>query len=242
MTSTVGEDRLRATPELVAEFATVSERFEVATPDEILDWSISRFADRLTMGTAFGPEGMSLIARLAKLDRKIHIFNLETGYQFEETLALRAQVKQRYGIAVELMRPELTVEQYEAKHGGPLYKSDPDQCCRDRKTSVLQRAIAGRHAWISGIRRDETPDRQRTPIVGFDKFGLVKICPLANVSKAEVWKFITDHDVPYNPLHDQGYPSIGCWPCTRAVLFGQDQRLGRWNGTEKTECGLHTLE
>ena len=142
-----------------------------------------------------------------------------------------------------MMKPELTVEQYEAKHGGPVYKSNPDQCCGDRKLAVLKRAIVGKQAWISAIRRDQSPDRARAPIVGWDKkFNLVKINPLANQTKSDIWNYISDNDVPYNPLHDQGYPSIGCWPCTRAVLFGGDERAGRWDGFAKTECGLHSLD
>jgi phosphoadenosine phosphosulfate reductase len=135
------------------------------------------------------------------------------------------------------------VEEYEQTHGGPLYRKDPDRCCFDRKLTVLREAISGMHAWASAIRRDQSPDRARAPIVGWDaKFQLVKVSPLANWTKREVWKMITDHDIPYNPLHDQGYPSVGCRPCTRAVLFGEDDRAGRWSGVAKTECGLHSLE
>jgi phosphoadenosine phosphosulfate reductase len=152
-------------------------------------------------------------------------------------------VRERYGIDVELKRPKLTVEEYEAEHGGPVYKTNPNQCCADRKLSLLHAAADGMHAWASAIRRDQSPDRARAPIVGWDKkFGLAKVSPLANWKKQDVWKFITDHDVPYNPLHDQGYPSVGCWPCTRAVMFGEDERAGRWSGFAKTECGLHSLD
>ena len=143
-----------------------------------------------------------------------------------------------------MLTPELSVPEYEALHGGPVYKTDPNKCCLDRKLSLLRRGAAGRKAWMSGIRRDQSVDRQRAAIVGWDaKFRLVKISPLANWTKKDVWKRIMEADVPYNPLHDRGYPSIGCWPCTRAVLAGEtDERAGRWSGTGKTECGLHTLE
>ncbi|HHK41453.1 MAG TPA: phosphoadenylyl-sulfate reductase, partial [Planctomycetaceae bacterium] len=124
-----------------------------------------------------------------------------------------------------------------------VYATDPDQCCRDRKLAVLTRAIEGMHAWASAIRRDQSPDRAKAPIVGWDrKFGLVKVSPLANWTKSQVWQFIVDHDVPYNPLHDRGYTSIGCRPCTRAVMAGDDERAGRWCGFAKTECGLHSLD
>jgi phosphoadenosine phosphosulfate reductase len=192
------------------------------------------------MATAFGPEGMTLIHMLAEIAPQTPIFNLDTGYQFAETLELRERVKQRYGIEVELKRPQLSVEEYEAQNGGPVYKTDPNRCCLERKLSLLHEAAQGLHAWASAIRRDQSPHRAAAPIAGWDKkFGLVKVSPLANWTKREVWRLITDHEIPYNPLHDQGYTSIGCWPCTRAVLFGEDERAGRWSGTEKTECGLH---
>ena len=195
------------------------------------------------MGTAFGPEGMVLIHMIAAIAPKLWIFNLDTGYQFPETLALRDEVAHRYGIEVELLKPDLTVAQYEQQHGGPLYKTNPHQCCFDRKVRVLQRAIADKRAWISAIRRDQSPDRAAAPIVGWDrKFSLVKVNPLANWTKKQVWNLITREKIPYNPLHDKGYTSIGCQPCTRAVLLGEDERAGRWSGFKKTECGLHTLE
>jgi phosphoadenosine phosphosulfate reductase len=228
------------TPELLAELKSKSDELETATPQEIIRWAADRFGPRLTMATAFGPEGCTILHMLSQVAPQTHVFNLDTGYQFQETLDLRDEVARRYGIEVELKRPELTVEEYERKHGGPLYKTDPDRCCFDRKVKVLRQAIVGFEAWMSAIRRDQSADRASAPIVGWDrKFGLVKVNPLANLTKSDVWKMITDHDVPYNPLHDQGYTSIGCRPCTRAVLFGEDERAGRWSGTAKTECGLH---
>ncbi len=229
------------TTDLQDELNAKSEELESASPQEILQWAVQRFAPRFTMATAFGPEGMVILHMLAEIAPDTPVFNLETGYQFEETLELRDRVARRYGIEVELKQPELTVEDYEALHGGPLYKTDPNRCCADRKLAVLRKAIVGMHAWASAIRRDQSPDRAKAPIVGWDKkFGLVKISPLANWTKQQVWKLITDHDIPYNPLHDQGYTSIGCWPCTRAVMFGEDDRAGRWSGFAKTECGLHS--
>lgn len=242
-TSESAPDRLDPTPELLAELSEQSESLESSHPREIIQWAIDRFGDRLTMGTAFGPEGMVILHMIAQIDPTMHVFNLDTGYQFKETLELRDRVADRYGIDVKLMRPELTVEEYERQHDGPLYKTNPNQCCFDRKIKVLHRAIEGKHAWISAIRRDQSTDRSKAAIIGWDKkFSLVKINPLANWTKQDVWRMVTGEDVPYNPLHDQGYTSIGCWPCTRAVMFGEDERAGRWSGTAKTECGLHSLD
>jgi len=236
-------EQLQPTPELLDELRRRSDQLEAATAQEILRWAVDRFAPRFTMATAFGPEGMVILHMLAEIAPDTPIFNLDTGYQFPETLELRERVKQRYGMEVEFKRPELTVEQYEQLHGGPLYKTKPDQCCAERKIRVLHAAVRGKHAWASGIRRDQSPDRAKAAIVSWDrKFSLVKVSPLANWTKKDVWKMIVDHDIPYNPLHDQGYTSVGCWPCTRAVMFGEDERAGRWSGFAKTECGLHTLD
>ena len=238
-----GDDQLRPTAELLDELDRKSAEFETASPMEILRWATDRFAPRFTMATAFGPEGMTIIHMLAEIAPQTPIFNLDTGYQFQETLDLRDRIAERYGIEVELKKPQLSVEAYENLHGGPLYKKDPNRCCADRKISLLGDAAKGMHAWASGIRRDQSPDRARAAIIGWDKkFEIVKVSPLATLTKQDVWKMIVDHDIPYNPLHDQGYPSVGCWPCTRSVLFGEDERAGRWSGTAKTECGLHTLD
>jgi phosphoadenosine phosphosulfate reductase len=232
---------LHPTDALLEELERESARLESATPQEILRWAVDRFAPRFTMATAFGPEGMAIIHMLAEIAPQTPVFNLDTGYQFAETLELRERVREKYGIEVEMKRPATTVEQYEAAHGGPVYKTDPNQCCFDRKLRVLQEAARGQYAWASAIRRDQSPDRAKAPIVGWDrKFQLVKVSPLANWTKKEVWSLIVDQGVPYNPLHDRGYPSIGCWPCTRSVMAGEDERSGRWSGFQKTECGLHS--
>ncbi len=228
--------------ELLAELDDVSARMESADPSDILRWASQRFAPKLTMATAFGPEGMVIIHMLAQVAPETFVFNLDSGYQFPETLQMRERVAERYGIQVELKRSELSVEAYERLHRGPLYQRNSDQCCFDRKIQVLRKAILGMDAWISAIRRDQSADRAEAPIVGWDKkFHLVKVNPLATWTSQQVWQMITDHDIPFNPLHDQGYTSIGCWPCTRPVLLGEDERAGRWSGTAKTECGLHSL-
>ena len=238
-----GFQRLTPTAELLEELAAASSRLENASPEEIVAWGVEHYAPYLTMATAFGPEGCVILAMLAKIAPETYVFNLDTGYQFQETLDLRDRIAEKYGIEVDLLTPDLSVAEYEALNGGPLYRTNPNQCCADRKIKTLERASEVMHAWMSGIRRDQSPDRAQAKIVGWDKkFGLVKISPLANWTKKDVWKRITDESVPYNPLHDQGYPSIGCWPCTRAVAAGEtDERAGRWSGMKKTECGLHSI-
>ena len=226
-----------------ADWTEVCERLEGQHPREILRWAVEMFHPRLTMATAFGPEGCVILDMLSEIEPKIRVFNLDTGYQFEETLALRDRIAERYGIEVEYVRSETSVAEYELNNRGPIYGSRPDQCCHDRKIVPLRQAILGYDAWISEIRADQSSHRAKAKLVGWDsKFELVKINPLLRWTKRDVWSYIVTRDVPYNPMHDQGYPSIGCWPCTKAVGMNEDERAGRWAGQAKTECGLHSLD
>lgn len=207
----------------------------------ILQWSVETYFPRLTVATAFGPESCCIIHMLAEIEPQVRIFNLDTGYQFPETLDMYRRMQDRYGIEIERVQPQQSVQEFESQHEGPLYKSSPDKCCHQRKVIPLQDALQGYDAWISGIRRDQSPFRKDTPALTRDKkFNLDKISPLIHWTKKDVWDFVSKHDIPYNPLHDQGYPSIGCWPCTRSVEEGTDERAGRWVGFNKTECGLHS--
>jgi phosphoadenosine phosphosulfate reductase len=214
-----------------------------ASPQEILRWAVEAYHPRLTMATAFGPEGCAIIHMLSEIEPKVRVFNLDTGYQFSETLELRDRIAARYGIEVELVRPDTTVAEYEAMNGGPLYVKNSNQCCHDRKIVPLRRAVEGYDAWISSIRADQSIHRAKASVVGWDaKFNLVKVNPLLSWTHRDVWAFVVANKVPYNPLHDQGYPSIGCWPCTKSVVPGGEEREGRWAGQAKTECGLHSLD
>lgn len=227
--------------ELLKELDQASRMLEHATPEEILTWAVDNYYPRFTMATGLGPEGCVIISMLAKIEPRVYIFNLDTGYQFPETLNLRDRIAEKYGIEVDLQKPDLSPEEYERLHGGPVYSTNSDRCCYDRKISVLHRVAVHFEAWATGIRRDQNANRADTPIVKWDKkFGLVKISPLAAWTKKDVWNRIVNEKVPYNLLHDRGYPSIGCQPCTRAVMPGEDERAGRWSGCAKTECGLHT--
>lgn len=219
----------------------LSYQMESRTPQQILRWAVHAYHPKLCMATAFGAEGCAIISMLADIEPDVHIFNLNTGYQFPETLDLREQLFEKYGILVKLVEAEESVEEMENRFGGPIHQTQPDECCRIRKVEPLRREVQGWSAWISAIRRQQTPHRAKSGIVEWDpKFNLVKINPLANWSRKELWDYIITHDVPYNPLHDRGYPSIGCAPCTRAVCEGEEERAGRWSGFSRTECGLHT--
>lgn len=221
-----------------------NRKLERAAPEQILRWAVDAYYPRLTMATAFGPEGCVIIDLLSRIEPKVRVFNLDTGYQFPETLQLRDRIAERYGIEVEWVRADASVAQYEAANCGPVYDRDPDRCCHDRKLVPLRRAVEGYDAWISSIRADQSTHRARADVVGWDaKFQLVKVNPLLRWTRRDVWAYLVAHDVPYNPLHDRGYPSVGCWPCTRAVGDGEtNERAGRWAGQAKTECGLHSLD
>lgn len=230
------------------ELKRFSDQFESATPQEVLRWAMLTYREKLTMSTAFGAHGCALIAMIAELREETGVtpdlFNIDTGYQFLETLELREDIQARYGIPIRLVRANETAKQMETRLGGPIYGGNPDLCCYLRKVLPMRTAVQGFDAWISAISRDQTPERATMPIIDTDpKFShLVKISPLANWTKDQVWEYIRANDVPTNPLHEQGYPSIGCWPCTKPVAEGEDDRAGRWAGLEKRECGLHLGE
>lgn len=224
-------------PELTPEAAA---ELEGRSPFEILKWAADRFAPRITFATGFGAEGCVLIDLIGRHHLPIDLFTLDTGLLFPETYDLWRRLESRYGILIRAVRPELSVEQQAARHGPGLWERDPDGCCHLRKVLPLQKALSGFDAWISAIRRQQTLDRARSQIVERDaRTSLIKVNPLATWTQRAVWSYLQAHEVPYNPLHDHGYASIGCWPCTSPVLAGEDPRAGRWRGRAKTECGLH---
>lgn len=223
-----------------AELATAAARLEGRPPDEVLAWAADRFAPRITLATAFGTEGCVLIDLIGRWRLPIDLFTLDTGLLFPETRALWRRLEERYGVTVRAVRPEQTVEEQAARHGDRLWEREPDRCCALRKVAPLDHALAGFDAWVTGIRRDQTLERARTRVVEADpRLGLVKINPLAGWTAAEVRAYVRAHDVPTNPLHERGYPSIGCMPCTTPVAAGEAARAGRWRGRAKRECGLH---
>jgi phosphoadenylyl-sulfate reductase (thioredoxin) len=197
-------------------------------------WPAIRF------GTGFGPEGCLLVDLIARHRLPVEIFTLDTGLLFPETYALWRRLQDRYGVVIHAVRPALTVAEQSARLGDRLWERDPDRCCAIRKLEPLRGALAGAQAWVTSIRRDQTHDRSAAVLAEWDeRFALVKVNPLAHWTSAAVWAYLRAHDVPVNPLHAQGYPSIGCTPCTTPVAAGEAARAGRWRGREKTECGLH---
>ncbi len=210
--------------------------------EQLLAWAAGRFSPRLAFATGFGREGCVLVHLIATAGLPVDVFTLDTGLLFPETYALWRRLEERYGIAIRRVVPEETVREQAASHGERLWENEPDRCCALRKVEPLRRELARHDAWITAIRRDQTPDRALARNVERDaRFSLVKINPLLDWSAAEVDAFVRSHDVPVNALHGLGYPSVGCFPCTTATLPGEDPRAGRWRGSAKTECGLHRL-
>lgn len=210
-------------------------------PQQMLEWAIREFSPDLTLACSFGGvSGMVLLDMAVRIDPAIKIFYLDTGFLFPETYALEKEIEQRYGIKPRAYHPDLTPDEQAERFGPELWRTNPDQCCALRKVKPNRQALEGMQAWIAGLRRDQsTTRRQIQPVLWDNKFNLYKINPLWNWTEEMVWIYLKAEEVPYNKLHEQGYPSLGCTNCTKPVAAGEDLRAGRWNGSNKTECGLH---
>jgi len=209
---------------------------------DVLAWACDALAPRLTFATGFGAEGCVIVDLIGRHRLPIDVFTLDTGLLFPETYELWRRLEARYRLTIRAVRPILTVDEQARTLGPALWTRTPDRCCEARKLQPLRAELAGWDAWVTGIRRDQTPDRAGARVVERDRrFGLLKVNPLASWSQRDVWRHLAAHDVPYNPLHDRGYPSIGCQPCTSPVADGEDPRAGRWRGRAKNECGLHAI-
>ena len=208
--------------------------------EKVLRWAFAAFGDQLAIASGFGVEGMALIDIASGLTRNLRVFTLDTEFLFSETYELIARTERRYRIKVERVYSALSPEAQAEAHGPALWGRNPDRCCDLRKVEPLRKKLSQLQAWGTAIRREQSPARAKARKIEWDeKFQLVKINPIVDWTTRQVWNYIFQHDVPYNPLHDQNYPSIGCTHCTRSVLPGEDARAGRWSGFPKTECGLH---
>jgi phosphoadenosine phosphosulfate reductase len=209
--------------------------------EQVLSWAFATYGANVAIATGMGVEGMVLVDLASRINSDLKVFTGDTEFLFLETYDLIDRVEERYGIKIERIFSQLTPEEQEREFGPRLWASDPDQCCSLRKVEPLRRKLSTLHAWITAIRRGQTAERAGARKIDWDlKFNLVKINPLADWTNQMVWNYVAKHNVPYNDLHDQNYPSIGCLHCTRAIRPGDDPRSGRWSGFGKTECGLHT--
>jgi phosphoadenosine phosphosulfate reductase len=217
---------------------TLSREFEDQSPQDIIVWAVETLGPGVVMTSSFQTQSVPLLHMVAQIAPQLPILFLDTGFHFPETLAFRDRLIQEFGLNVRILTPEIGHDGFKRKHGS-LYRTNPDLCCYLNKVEPFQRAMAGFHGWISGLRRDQTPNRGDTPIIARQANGQYKISPLATWTRRDVWQYLYDHNLPEHPLLAQGYLSIGCAPCTVPASGDGDVRAGRWNGQEKTECGLH---
>jgi phosphoadenosine phosphosulfate reductase len=219
--------------------AEIRERAAVlsgADPETTLRWVVHTFPEKAALTVSFAGGGVVLAHLISRIDPTVPVIFLDTRFHFPETYEFKQRFVEQYGLNLVELTP-LT-------DPGPLYKTDPDRCCFLRKVEPLERAIVGFDAWISAVRQDQSDSRAATQLVEYHEIAgrpIVKVFPLAHWTRSEVWRYIRENGVPYHPLLDQGYTSIGCWPCTRPTAPGETERAGRWSGTGKTECGLHTF-
>jgi phosphoadenosine phosphosulfate reductase len=229
--------------ELIAELKAWGASFETKQPQEVLAAAIERYRGKIVLACSFGAEDVVLVDMVHRVDPSLPLFYLDTEFLFPETYATRDRIIERYSLKpaqVIQVKSLLTPQKQADDHGDALWTREPDRCCQLRKVEPLTRILQGYEAWMTGIRRDQSPSRANAGLIEWDeKFKLVKINPLARWTWTEVWTYIKVYEVPYNPLHERNYPSIGCTHCTAPVAPGDDPRAGRWKSFTKTECGLH---
>jgi phosphoadenosine phosphosulfate reductase len=228
----------RSEAELKEIVSHVGAELELAPAEVILEWAVATFGERFCVTSSMADAVLTHLA--SQVAPGIDVVFVDTGYHFVETIGTRDAVAATLPVHVVDVRPEQTVAEQDAAHGPDLFARDPDLCCALRKVRPLERALTAYDAWATALRRAETHDRVIAPVIGWDaKKRKVKVSPLARWSDADVERYVAEHGVLVNPLRFDGYPSIGCWPCTRRVAAGDDPRSGRWAGTAKTECGIH---
>lgn len=224
-----------------------AEEFESAPLEEILRWTWETYGDRAGIGTSFQGAGLVVIDTALRAGFRFPVFTIDTGLLFPETLELKRQLEEQFGIEIESLHPEQTVDEQAAEHGPALWSRYPDLCCTMRKVIPLQNKLKTLDVWITGLRRQQSEGRQQTKIAELYKFDvlrdqyILKMNPMANWSRDQVQEVLRERGIPVNPLQSRGYRSIGCQPCTRPVGDAEGERAGRWTGFDKAECGIHTF-
>jgi len=217
----------------------ISAKIEALDAPEAIEWALGELGPELLFAVSFQKTSSVIIDLAHRVDPAARFFYLDTDLLFEQTYATRDALAERYGIEFQ-RHHNISVDEQAERHGANLWRRDPDACCGIRKVEPMRQALSGAAGWVAGIRRSESRSRAGAAKFGWDKrFGLWKLNPLADWSDGRVWNYIRENNVPYNPLHDQGYPSIGCTHCTVKPVDGADERSGRWRGTNKTECGIN---
>jgi len=225
----------------------LADRFENESLEAILGWAWERFGTQAGIGTSFQGAGLVMIDHAMRAGFRFPIFTLDTQLLFQETLDLQSRLENFWGTKIESVLPEQSVEQQTAEYGPELWNKSPDLCCTLRKVLPLQKKLSELSVWITGLRRQQSETREKTKILELYHFDvlrdryILKMNPMANWSRDAVWDYLRANKIPYNPLQDKGFRSIGCWPCTRATANGENERAGRWTGFDKAECGIHTF-
>ena len=231
------------TPPPPDELSALNQSLEHQTPQKIVETALAQYGTTIILACSFGAEDVALADMMLRINPRSRLFYLDTDFLFPETYALRDKIITHYGLEddqILQVNSKLSPTEQATQFGEALWLREPDRCCQLRKVEPLTRILQNYTAWITGIRRDQSATRANAGIVEWDtNFGLVKFNPLATWSWEQVWDYIRAHNVPYNPLHDQHFPSIGCTHCTTPVMPGDDLRSGRWKRSVKTECGLH---
>ena len=229
------------------EVRELSAQFESASLTELLRWAWERFGARAAIGTSFQGAGLVMIHHAVQAGLPFPVFTLDTQLLFQETYELQGRLERFFGIQIESLKPEQTPEEQAAELGPELWTAKPDLCCTLRKVIPLQRKLDELAVWMTGVRRQQSDTREQTRILELYHFDvlrdryILKFNPMALWTREQVWAHMKEFEIPYNPLQDRGYRSIGCWPCTRATGTGEDERAGRWTGFDKAECGIHTF-
>jgi len=219
----------------------INKELEEKTPQEILRWAINEFSPEVCVSTSFGSTSAVLLHMATQIKPDIRILFLETGFHFPETLEFKEHLKKLINLNnVEELKPLMGREEFTQKHGN-LYETDPDKCCYLNKVEPLKKALNGVRGWITGIRRSQSDTREQVNVVESYESGIIKINPLCFWNGKQMWEYLKEHKLPYHPLFDEGFSSIGCAPCTRSVVPGEHERSGRWSGSTKKECGIHTF-
>ena len=229
-----------SSPVTATEIAELNRRFENASAEQILGWAAATFPDDIILTCSFQHDGVALAHMLRSIKPDIPVVFINTGFHFKETLEYRDQIVALLGLNLVEVGRKMTWEDFKAQYGADLYNRDPDLCCRINKVEPLLEALKGVRAWINGRRRDQTTERSAITHVELQG-GIVKINPLARWASKDTFRYLNAHNLPLNPLFERGYTSIGCEPCTRPPLSADDERSGRWAGTDKRECGIHTI-
>jgi phosphoadenosine phosphosulfate reductase len=229
------------------EVSKLDRQFAGRGSEEILGWAAKRYGARAAIGTSYQGAGLVMMHLAKQAGLTFPVFTLDTGLLFPETLELKQRLEDFYGWKIESLSPDLTVEEQAEAMGPELWKRDPDLCCTVRKVMPLQAKLGELDCWITGLRRNQSDSRSGIGIIELytldQKTGsdIVKLNPMAEWSRDAIWQYIREHKIPYNPLYDQGYRSIGCMTCTRKIGEGEGERAGRWTGFNKVECGIHTF-